>query len=232
MNWIVDNLGLIGRLTLEHLALAVPPMLIGFVISIPLGFLAYRFKLTRGLLLTVAGLLYTIPSLALFVILPPLLGISFLSSLNLSIALTIYVVAIMARSVADALASVDPAIRQSATAVGFGSWRRFWAVEFPLAGPVVLAGLRVAAVSTISLVTVGILIGVESLGYLFTNGFQRRIIPEILAGVIMVVVIALIVDLLLVLLGRALMPWAPRRAQSNKFVEISSRTPIQPGVSP
>lgn len=232
MNWIVGNLGLIGRLALEHLALAVPPILIGFVISIPLGFLAYRFKLTRGLLLTVAGLLYTIPSLALFVILPPLFGISFLSSLNLSIALTIYVVAIMARSVADALASVDPAIRQSATAVGYGSWRRFWAVEFPLAGPVVLAGLRVAAVSTISLVTVGILIGVESLGYLFTNGFQRRIIPEILAGVIMVVVIALIVDLLLVLLGRALMPWAPRRAQSNKFVEISSRTPIQPGVSP
>jgi osmoprotectant transport system permease protein len=216
VNWVLGNLGLIGRLTLEHLALAVPPILIGFAISIPLGFVAYRFTLTRGLLLTVAGLLYTIPSLALFVILPPLLGISFLSSLNLSIALTIYVVAIMARSIADALASVDPAIRQSATAVGFGSWRRFWAVEFPLAGPVVLAGLRVAAVSTISLVTVGILIGVESLGYLFTNGFQRRIVPEILTGVIMVVVIALIVDGLLVLLGRVLMPWAPRRAARSK----------------
>ncbi len=215
MNWVLGNLGLIGQLTLQHLALAVPPILIGFVISIPLGFVAYRFKLTRGLLLTVAGLLYTIPSLALFVILPPLLGISFLSSLNLSIALTIYVVAIMARSISDALTSVDPAIRQSATAVGFGSWRRFWAVEFPLAGPVVLAGLRVAAVSTISLVTVGILIGVRSLGYLFTDGFQRRIIPEILTGVIMVVVIALIVDALLVFIGRMLMPWAPRRTRSR-----------------
>ena len=137
----------------------------------PLGWLAYRFKLTRGLLLTVAGLLYTIPSLALLPILPAIFGISFLSPLNLTIALTIYAVAIMARSVADALASVDPAVRQSATAMGFGSWRRFWTVEFPLAGPVILAGLRVAAVSTISLVTVGILIGVESLGYLFTNGF-------------------------------------------------------------
>ena len=101
MTWVVNNLDLIWRLSLEHLVLAIPPILIGFVISIPLGFLAYRFKLTRGLLLTVAGLLYTIPSLALFVILPPLLGISFISSLNLSIALTIYAVAILVRAVAD-----------------------------------------------------------------------------------------------------------------------------------
>jgi osmoprotectant transport system permease protein len=216
VNWLGDNWDTIGRLTLEHLQLAIPPIVFGFLLSIPLGFLAYRFKLTRGLLLTIAGLLYTIPSLALFVILPPLLGISFLSSLNLSIALTIYAVAIMSRSVADALGSVDPAIRQSATAVGYGSWRRFWAVEFPLAGPVVLAGLRVAAVSTIALTTVGILIGVESLGYLFTNGSQRRILIEILAGVVGVVVIALVVDYLLVLLGRVLMPWAPRRTRGSR----------------
>ena len=211
MNWLLDNFDLIGRLTVEHLRLSIPPIIIGFIISIPLGWLAYRYKLTRGLLLTVAGLLYTIPSLALLPILPAVLGISFLSPLNLTIALTIYAVAIMSRSVADALGSVDPAIRQSATAVGYGSWRRFWAVEFPLAGPVILAGLRVTAVSTISLVTVGILIGVQSLGYLFTNGFQRRIVVEILAGVVMVVVIALVVDYLLVLLGRLLMPWTAKQ---------------------
>lgn len=221
MNWVLGNLPLIGELTLKHIALAIPPIVIGFIISIPLGFLAYRFKLTRGLLLTVAGLLYTIPSLALFVVLPPLLGISFLSPLNLTVALTIYAVAIMSRAVADALTSVDPAIRQSATAVGFGGWRRFWAVEFPLAGPVILAGLRVAAVSTISLVSVGILIGVESLGYLFTNGYQRKIVPEILTGVIMVVVIALVVDALLVLLGRALMPWAPRRTTKRSRERVA-----------
>ncbi|GAB2448402.1 osmoprotectant transport system permease protein [Conyzicola lurida] len=211
MNWVWNNLDLIGRLSVEHVRLSILPILIGFVVSIPIGWVAYRFKLTRGLLLTLAGLLFTIPSLALFVILPPLLGIPFISETNLMIALTIYVVAIMARSVADALGSVDPAIRQSATAVGYGSWRRFWAVEFPLAGPVILAGLRVAAVSTISLVTVGILIGIESLGYLFTNGYQRRIIVEILAGVVMVVVIALVVDYLLVLLGRLLMPWTRKQ---------------------
>ena len=224
MNWIVNNLDLIGRLSLEHLRLSFPPIIIGFIISVPLGWFAYRFKLTRGLLLTIAGLLYTIPSLALFVILPPLVGISYLSELNVTIALTIYAVAIMSRSISDALLSVDPAVRQSATAVGYGAWRRFWTVEFPLAGPVVLAGLRVAAVSTISLVTVGILIGVESLGYLFTNGLQRRILIEIFAGVVMVVVIALVIDYVLVLLGRLLMPWAPRRTVRPKL----ERIPIVP----
>ena len=217
MNWVVNNLDLILQLSIQHLRLSIPPILIGFIVSIPLGYVAYRFKLTRGLLLTVAGLLYTIPSLALFVILPPLLGISFLSEVNIVIGLTIYAVAIMARSVADALQSVDPAIRQSATAVGFGSWRRFWVVEFPLAGPVILAGLRVTAVSTVSLVTVGSLIGIQSLGYLFTNGLQRRILFEVFAGLIMVVVIALLLDALLSLAGRLLMPWAPRRVKTQRI---------------
>jgi osmoprotectant transport system permease protein len=226
VNWIGNNLDLILSLSIEHLRLSVTPIVLGFVISIPLGWFAYRYKLTRGLLLTVAGLLFTIPSLALFALLPPLLGISFLSELNLTIALTIYAVAIMARSMADALLSVDPAVRQSATAIGYGGWRRFWAVEFPLAGPVVLAGLRVAAVSTISLVTVGILIGTESLGYLFTNGFQRRIIVEILAGVVMVVVIALVVDYLLVLLGRAVMPWT----RTQKAVRLARTLPAGGGA--
>jgi osmoprotectant transport system permease protein len=230
VTWVLDNLDLIARLSLEHLRLSIVPIIVGFLVAIPLGWLAFRFRLTRGLVLTVAGLLYTIPSLALFAVLPSVLGISFLSELNLSIALTIYAVAIMARSVADALASVDPAVRQSATAVGFGAWRRFWAVEFPLAGPVVLAGLRVTAVSTIALVTVGILIGVDNLGYLFTNGYQRRIIPEILAGVVTVMLIALVVDWLLVLLGRVLMPWASRRERGRRLAEVSSRTAIRPGA--
>src|SRR5690606_6707311 len=154
------------------------------------------------------GLLYTIPSLALLILMPAVVGYSATSPTNLIIALTIYAVAILVRAVADGLDSVDPAVRQSATAVGYGGLRRFWTVDLPLAGPVILAGLRVTAVSTISLATVGILIGVSNPGYLFTNGLQRRIIAEVFAGVIAVVVIALLIDLLLVLAGRALMPWA------------------------
>ncbi|MHA6667906.1 ABC transporter permease [Homoserinimonas sp. A447] len=207
MNWVLDNLGLIGGLTLEHVRLSISPIVLGLVISLPLGWLAYRFALTKGLVLTLAGLLYTIPSLALFILLPPILGISALSELNVTIALTVYAVAIMSRSVADALDSVEEDVRQSATALGYSAWRRFWAVELPLAGPVILAGLRVTAVSTVSLVTVGILIGVQSLGYLFTNGFQRRIMEEIAAGVVMTVIVALLFDVALMLLGRLVMPW-------------------------
>lgn len=207
MNWVLDNLDLIGELTVEHVRLSITPIILGLVISIPLGWFAYRFSLTKGLVLTFAGLLYTIPSLALFVLLPPVLGISLLSELNITIALTLYAVAIMARSVADALDSVDENVRQSATAVGYSGWKRFWMVELPLAGPVIMAGLRVTAVSTVSLVTVGILIGVHSLGYLFTNGLQRRIVEEVAAGVVMTVVVAVAFDVALILLGRLIMPW-------------------------
>jgi len=207
VNWVLDNFDLIGELTVEHVRLSITPIILGLVVSIPLGWFAYRFSLTKGLVLTFAGLLYTVPSLALFMLLPPILGISALSELNVTIALTLYAIAIMARSVADALDSVDEHVRQSATAVGYSGWRRFWSVELPLAGPVILAGLRVTAVSTVSLVTVGILVGVQSLGYLFTNGFQRRIIEEVAAGVVMTVVVALVFDIALVLLGRLIMPW-------------------------
>lgn len=216
MNWLSNNLDLVLALTLQHLRLSVLPILLGFVLAVPVGYVAHRFRGTRGILLTVAGLLYTIPSLALLVVLPAVTGLSVLSEANLEIALTVYAVAILARSVADALDSVDPDVRQAATALGYSGWRRFWSVDFRLAGPVMLAGLRVAAVSTVALVTVGILVGVQSLGYLFTNGFQRRIVEEVLAGVVMTMIVALVLDQLLALAGRALLPWAraPRRRRA------------------
>lgn len=216
MNWVWNNLDLIGELTLAHLRQSVIAIVAAFVIALPLGWLAWRFTKLRGSVLTTIGLLYTIPSLGLFALLWAVFGIPYLSETNLIIALTIYGIAIMTRSVTDGLDSVDPATRDAAVGVGFGGWRRFWTVDLPLSGPVLLAGLRVTATSTISLATVGILIGVQNLGYLFTNGAQRRIIPEVLVGVLLVVVIALIVDLLLVLAGRLTMPWVPRRENSRR----------------
>jgi osmoprotectant transport system permease protein len=211
VNWVVENLGLIGELTLIHLRQSVIALAIGFVLSIPLGWVAWRYRLVRSSVITITGLLYTIPSLALLIILPAATGwYSFTSEANLIVALTIYAIAILVRSVADGLDSVDPGVRQASTAIGYGSFRRFWAIEFPLAGPVILAGLRVTAASTISLATVGILVGITNLGYLFTNGSQRRIIPEVLAGVVAVVLLALVVDLILVLAGRLLLPWTRR----------------------
>lgn len=211
MTWVLANLDLIWSLTVDHLRQSLIPIVLGFVISVPVGWLAWRYTTLRGPVLTTVGLLYTIPSLGLFAVLAAVFSIPYLSETNLIVALTIYAVAIMTRSVADGLEAVDPTTRSAAVAVGFGAWRRFWRVDLPLSGPVLLAGLRVTATSTISLATVGILIGVQNLGYLFTNGSQRRIIPEVLAGVVAVVLIALIVDLLLVAAGRVAMPWLPRR---------------------
>lgn len=217
MSWVLDNLGLIGELTLVHLRQSVIPLLLGFVVSVPLGWAAWRYRWLKGGIVTVTGLLYTIPSLALLVLLPTIFGFGIVSELNLIVALAIYAVAILVRSVADGLDSVDEDVRQASAALGYGPFRRFFAVEFPLAGPVILAGLRVAAASTIALATVGILVGITNLGYLFTNGLQRRIIEEVLAGIVAVVVIAIVVDLLLVLAGRMLMPWAQRTPRARRL---------------
>ncbi|MFJ2352523.1 ABC transporter permease [Glutamicibacter sp. AGC46] len=222
MNWVLENLGLIGSLSLEHLRQSLIAIILGFILSIPLGWVAWRYKLVRGPVVSITGLLYTIPSLALLMILPVLTGMSAISEANLILALAIYAIAIMVRSVVDGLNSVDPATRSAATAMGYGSARRFFAVDLPLAGPVVLAGLRVTAVSTISLATVGILVGVTNLGYLFTNGLQRRIIEEVLAGIIAVAVIALLVDLLLLLAGRWLMPWAATNTRQKRTAAQAS----------
>ncbi|WP_193597495.1 ABC transporter permease [Microbacterium sp. YJN-G] len=216
MIWVGDNLDLILELALVHLRQSVIPIVLGLLLSIPLGWVAWRFRLVRGPIIVLTGLLYTIPSLALLILMPAVIGYSATEEPNLVIALTIYAIAILVRAVADGLDSVDADVRQAATAMGYAAPRRFLAVELPLAGPVILAGLRVAAVSTISLATVGILIGVSNLGYLFTNGLQRRIIAEVLAGVVAVVVIALVVDGLLVLLGRMLMPWTRATAGASR----------------
>lgn len=209
MNWVAGNLELILQLSVQHLRQSAVAIVAGFLIALPIGWAAFRYTRLRGPVLSTISLLYTIPSFALFAVLS-LFGVPYLSETNLVIALTVYAVAIMTRSVTDGLASVDPVTRSAAIAVGFGPWRRFWVVDFPLAGPVILAGLRVTAVSTISLATVGALIGVQNLGYLFTNGAQRHIVGEIMAGVVAVVVIALLIDLILLLIGRALMPWTHR----------------------
>ena len=207
MTWVLGNLEQIRELTLEHLWFALLPVVIGLLLAIPLGWLANRSRLGRALTINVSGLLYTVPSLALFVLLPPLLGTRILDPINVIVALTIYVVALLVRTVADALSAVPTVIVNAATAMGYTPLRRFLAVELPLSVPVVLAGLRVAAVSSISLVTVGAVIGFGGLGRMFTDGFQRDIPEEIITGIVLVLLIALVVDGLLLLLGRALTPW-------------------------
>lgn len=212
MNWVLANLGLIADRTGSHLALAIPAILATFAISLPIGWAARRYRWSRAVVLSAAGLLYAIPSLPLFILMPTLIGTAVRDRVNVIAALTMYGVALMVRSVADALDSVNPETLGAATAVGYPTWTRFWVVDLPLAGPVLLAGLRVVAVSTISLVTVSAVLGVSSLGMLFIDGFQRGIIAEVLTGIFATVLLALLMDYALVLAGRVLLPWTRRAA--------------------
>lgn len=228
MNWIWSNLDLIWDRTLDHLILSVPPIILSFIIALPFGALANRYRVSRGIILTAGGLLYAIPSLPLFFVLPVILGTGLRDPINLIVALTFYGIALMVRVVADGLASVDRDVRQSAAAVGFSGWTEFWQVALPLSGPVLLAGLRVVAVSTVSLATVGAVIGVQSLGSLFTDGLQRGIQAEVIAGIIATVLLALLFDGTLVALGRLVMPWTrisrmkPAAVQARAGAEVAS----------
>ncbi|UOE44886.1 ABC transporter permease [Agromyces larvae] len=207
MTWLWSNLDRVGELALVHLALSVPAIILSFVLSIPIGWVAWRFRWSRAVLLSVCGILYAIPSLPLFIALPALIGTQLRSPVNVVVAMTLYGVALMVRSAADGFADVDRDIRMSATAVGYSSLGRFFAVELPLAGPALLAGLRVVIVSTVSLVTVSAVLGIPSLGSLFTDGFQRNIPLEIATGIVATVVLAFALDLVAVVAGRLLMPW-------------------------
>ncbi|WP_372594714.1 ABC transporter permease [Actinotalea sp.] len=216
MSWTLDNLDLILDLSLDHIRLAVLPIALSFVIAVPLGWLANRNATLRAIVITTGSLLYTIPSLPLFVILPVIIGTRVLDETNLVVALTVYGVAIMVRTAADGLAAVDKETIDAATAVGFSPLARFWQVELPLAGPVMLAGMRVVSVSTIALVSVGVIIGSSNLGYLFQNGKQRGILEEVGIGIVASVLIALVFDVLLVLAGRLLLPWTAKTKRGRR----------------
>jgi len=207
VNWILNNVSTITDATWAHLWLALPAIVLSFVVAIPVAWFASRFRRSRFTLLLVAGLIYAIPSLPLFIVLPLILGTSVRSLINVVAALGLYGVALMVRYAADALDAVSPDALLAATAMGYGPLRRFFGVQLPLAGPALLAGLRVVAVSTVSLVPVSALLGVNSLGMLLTDGFQRGILAEVASGIGATVVVAVAVDLGLVGLGRLLMPW-------------------------
>lgn len=207
MTWILDHLDDIGSYTWRHTWLSALPLLLGLAVSLPLGWLARSRRWLTTPIVVGTGLLYTIPSLALFILMPLVLGTSILSSTNVVVAMTIYTVALLTRTVADALASVPDSVVQAATAMGLGPLRRVLTVELPLAVPVIAAGLRVAAVSNVSIVSVAALIGVPQLGSLFTDGFYRDFLDPIVAGLIACVLLSLAFDLAILWAARLLTPW-------------------------
>lgn len=207
MTWLGDHLGDVLSLAGQHVYLAGLPLVIGLLIALPLGWLARRYRVLYPFLVIGTGLLYTVPSLALFIILPLLLGTGILDPRNVVVAMTLYTVALLVRTVADGLGSVPDAVNQSATAMGYKRVRRFMSIELPLAVPVISAGLRVAAVSNVSIVSVATLIGVPQLGSLFIDGFNRSFLDPIVVGVIACVMLALLFDGAILGVTRLVTPW-------------------------
>ncbi len=207
MDWLSSNWGTVLHLALAHLYLAGVPLVVGLLVSVPLGWAAKRWAPAYPAIITTTGLLYTIPSLALFVIMPLLLGTKILDPINVVVAMTIYTVALLVRTVADGLKAVPDHVEQAATAMGYSGLRRLFGVELPLAVPVIASGLRVAAVSNVSIVSVGSLVGAAQLGDLLIDGYNRVIAGELLTGILACVVLALGLDAVIVAGSKMLTPW-------------------------
>jgi osmoprotectant transport system permease protein len=209
--WLERNLEMIGGLMAEHVILALVPVVVAFVISIPLGYLVSKTGKAADALLAILGVIYSIPSLALFVLMPLVLGTQILNPVNIGAALAVYSIALLVRSVVDGLRSVSPSVKQAASAMGYGSFRRLLRVELPLAMPVIFAGLRVVTVSNIALVSVAVLVGSGALGKLFDLGFGSSFYTPIIVALVLTLALALIADGLILLLQRGSLPWLRRR---------------------
>ena len=207
MTWALDHAGQIADLAWRHVLLAGIPLLLGLVLAIPLGWLAHRVPVLAPVMVVGTGLLYTIPSLALFILMPLMLGTRILDPVNVVVAMTIYTVALLVRTVADGLRSVPGDVDAAATAMGLGALRRLWQVQLPLAVPVIAAGMRVAAVSNVSIVSIASLIGVAQLGDLLTDGYNRNIPAELITGILATLLLALVFDRAVVGVERLLTPW-------------------------
>jgi len=217
MSWVAANLSQIASLLLAHIAITVPAIVLSVAVAVPLGRLAHASGRARGSILATTGVLYAIPSLPLLIVIPIIFGLPLRSPATMIIALTVYGIAMLARSAADAFASVPADAVTVATATGHTPRGRFLHVELPLAMPVLIAGTRVVAMSTIGLATIGALIGIPSLGSLLTDGFQRGIAAEVATGIILTLVLAAVIDAALWLAGRVSQPWS-RLAHETRLI--------------
>jgi osmoprotectant transport system permease protein len=207
VRYLLTHLDNAWALTLIHLRLSLIPVLLGLLIAVPLGALVWRHPTLRRITTVIASVIFTIPSLALFVVLPLIIPTRILDETNVIVALTLYTTALLVRAVPEALDAVPAPVRDAATAVGYSRIGQLMKVELPLSIPVLTAGLRVVAVTNISMVAVGSVIGIGGLGVWFTEGYQADKSDQIVAGIIAVFLLAIVVDVLILLAGRFLAPW-------------------------
>lgn len=208
-DWLFDHLDVVGQLTVEHLRLTAIAVVIGFAISFPLGILAYRHRRTYAPITAVTGVLYTIPSLALFMMLGPFTGT--LSTTTAEIGLVSYTLLIIIRNTVAGLRGVPEDVKEAARGMGYTDRQSLWKVELPLAVPAIVAGVRIATVTTIGLVTVTALIGQGGLGIYILEGLQRLFSTQILIGAVLSMLLGVAADRALVLVERRLTPWSRTR---------------------
>jgi osmoprotectant transport system permease protein len=204
-SWIGLHLDDIRDYLLQHVQLTFLAVLFGLLLAFPLALAAIRWPRLYSPILGFTGVLFTIPSLALFILLIPFTGLSVRTSL---IGLTIYTLLILVRNIVEGLRGVDRDVREAAQAMGYTRARQLFRVELPLALPVIMAGVRIATVTTIGLVTITALIGQGGLGRLFIDGFTLNFPTPLIVGIVLSALLAFAADLLLVGLQRGLTPWA------------------------
>lgn len=207
--WVRDNQGQIWQRTVEHLELTVIAVGVGFLIAMVLSLVGIRFRGLYGPITGIAGILYTIPSLALFAFFVPITG---LSTTTAEIGLVSYTLLILIRNITSGLDAVPPAVREAARGLGYRQPRLFWEVELPLAIPSIVAGLRIATVTVIGLVTVTSIISLGGLGLFILDGLRRDFLTPLVVGTVLTVLLAIALDAALLLAERWLTPATRARA--------------------
>ncbi|HKZ28425.1 MAG TPA: ABC transporter permease [Acidimicrobiia bacterium] len=207
--WVFGHLDDIWAATSEHLLLTGIALGVGLAISLALSLVALLYRKAYTPITWVTGILYTIPSLALFSMLVPVTGLSVLTA---EIGLVGYTLLILIRNIMAGIDGVDPAVKEAAIGMGYTRRRVLFQIEFPLALPVIIAGIRIASVTTIGLVTVAALIGKGGLGFFILQGLRRFFTTEIVVGAVMSVVLAIVIDSMLLVVQRALTPWIRAKA--------------------
>lgn len=204
--WAIDHLDDLAWRTIQHLVFSATAVAVGFVISLGLAILALRRRRLRGAIVSASGVLYTIPSLALFAALVPITGLSILTA---EIPLVLYTLLIFLRNIVSGFDAVPGEVLEAADGMGYTSRRRLWSVELPLAIPLVIAGIRLATVSTIGLVTITGILGdsLGGLGFFIFEAYRRSFLTETLMGAVPLMILAVIADVVLVRVQRRLTPW-------------------------
>lgn len=210
LDWVLEHLDMLARRIGEHLLVTVIAVVAGFVISFALALVVRRYPRIYPPILAISGVLYAIPSIALFVLFIPITGLSLLTA---EIALVSYTLVILVRNIVTGLRGVPAEVIEAARGMGYTDGQRLWRIELPIALPIIVAGVRIATVTTIGLVTIATLIGMGGLGYLIVNiGVRQRFPTATITGIVLVVLISTIVDLGLLALQRRLTPWSKARA--------------------